>query len=176
MLTAPFIWSVTALARTPQQGQPGAARTARKNIVNHIGQRVSNLDSARAFYEHALGFEFWRELKVGDAGAAKLIQMKPPLGGHNYYMRRGSFVVELMHFADSPPVNAAHRRTFGELGLTHISISVEDIPGTCKLVEKYGGQVLHDTDLGQAIMVRDPDGQFIELLPMAYAERVAAEG
>src|SRR5262249_35267685 len=147
MVTAPLVWSATAFAQ--RQDQQGAGRPARKNIVNHIGQRVSDLDRARAFYEHALGFEFWRELKVGDAGAAKLIQMKPPLGGRNYYMRRGSFVVELMLFADSPPINPAHRRTFGELGLTHISVSVEDIPATCKLVEKYGGQVLHDTDLGQ---------------------------
>jgi hypothetical protein len=44
-------------------------------------------------------------------------------------------------------------------------------------VEQYGGEVLYDTQLGGAsLFVRDPDGQLIELLPMAYAERVAAEG
>jgi catechol 2,3-dioxygenase-like lactoylglutathione lyase family enzyme len=64
-----------------------------------------------------------------------------------------------------------------ELGLTHISLSVDDIPATCALVEQYGGTVLHETQLDSAsLFVRDPDGQLIELLPMAYAERVAAEG
>ena len=29
---------------------------------------------------------------------------------------------------------------------------------------------------GNAIFVRDPDGQLLELLPMSYAERIAAEG
>ena len=36
--------------------------------------------------------------------------------------------------------------------------------------------MLTDTDIGGGVFVRDPDGQRIELLPMAYAERVAAEG
>ena len=37
--------------------------------------------------------------------------------------------------------------------------------------------MLLDTQLGGAsLFVRDPDGQLIELLPMEYAERVAAEG
>jgi hypothetical protein len=30
------------------------------------------------------------------------------------------------------------------------------------------------TDIGLAVMVRDPDGQLIELLTMEYAQRVAA--
>ena len=52
-----------------------------------------------------------------------------------------------------------------------------DIPATCALVEQYGGEVLRATQLdGASLFVRDPDGQLIELLPMAYAERVAAEG
>ncbi len=64
-----------------------------------------------------------------------------------------------------------------ELGLTHISLSVDDIPATCALVEQYGGEVLRDTDIGGGLFVRDPDGQRIEPSPpLAYAEHVAAEG
>ena len=36
--------------------------------------------------------------------------------------------------------------------------------------------MLADTDIGGGIFVRDPDGQLIELLPMAYAERVGRGG
>jgi hypothetical protein len=35
-------------------------------------------------------------------------------------------------------------------------------------VADLGGEVLADTDLGGiAVMIRDPDGQLIELLPMS---------
>ena len=60
-----------------------------------------------------------------------------------------------------------HRdRGFTEPGLTHLSFGVDDIPGTCALVTEHGGEVLADTELaGMAIMIRDPDGQLLELLP-----------
>ena len=59
-----------------------------------------------------------------------------------------------------------------ELGLTHISLSVDDIPETCRRVPEYGGEVLADTDIGVGVFVRDPDGQLIELLTMSYRERL----
>ena len=55
-----------------------------------------------------------------------------------------------------------------EIGITHISISVDDIPATCVLVEQHGGTVLTDTDIARCCSVQDPDGQLIELLSMAY--------
>jgi catechol 2,3-dioxygenase-like lactoylglutathione lyase family enzyme len=86
-------------------------------------------------------------------------------------------VLELLHFAGEGARPEPFRaRPMNEIGLTHISLSVDDIPATCVLVEEYGGKVLTDTDIGGGLFVRDPDGQLIELLPMAYAERVAAEG
>jgi predicted enzyme related to lactoylglutathione lyase len=61
-----------------------------------------------------------------------------------------------------------------EPGLTHISVSVDDIPATCTRIEEYGGEVLRDTDIGMGIFVRDPDGQLIELLPMSYRQHFDA--
>jgi catechol 2,3-dioxygenase-like lactoylglutathione lyase family enzyme len=60
----------------------------------------------------------------------------------------------------------------GHVGLTHISVSVDDIPATCSKGRVHGGVVLDDTDIGVAIVVRDPDGQLFELLPMAYRDTV----
>ena len=56
-----------------------------------------------------------------------------------------------------------------ELGLTHISVSC-DIADICGRIADYGGQVLSGTDIGNAVFVRDPDGQLVELLPLAYAD------
>jgi predicted enzyme related to lactoylglutathione lyase len=57
-----------------------------------------------------------------------------------------------------------------ELGLTHISVSVEDIDATAAKAVEHGGSVLPQTHVGAAVMIRDPDGQLLELLPMSYRE------
>ena len=57
-----------------------------------------------------------------------------------------------------------------EVGLTHISVSVDSIDDTCAQIPEFGGEVLPDTNIGLGCFVRDPDGQLIELLPMSYRE------
>jgi len=59
-----------------------------------------------------------------------------------------------------------------EPGLTHVSVSVDDIDAVCARVGEFGGEVLTDTNIGAAIFIRDPDGQLLELLPMSYRERL----
>ena len=59
-------------------------------------------------------------------------------------------------------------------GLTHISVSVDDVEAVCARVAEYGGEVLADTNIGFGIFIRDPDGQLIELLPMTYREQLDA--
>ena len=142
------------------------------NVMNHLGQCVTDLERSRTFYEEALGFTYWRTLELDDSPSDQLLQLQAPLGFRACYLKQGSFVLELLHFAGEGAKPAPYRaRTMNEIGLTHISLSVDDIPATCALVEQHGGTVLHDTDVGGlAINVRDPDGQILELLPMSYRE------
>ena len=146
--------------------------------MNHLGQCVTDLERSRSFYEEALGFEYWRTLELDDSPSDQLLRLQAPLGFRACYLKQGSFVLELLHFAGEGARPAPYReRTMNEIGLTHISLSVDDIAATCALVEQHGGEALYDTQLGgESLFVRDPDGQLIELLPMSYAERVAAEG
>ena len=60
-----------------------------------------------------------------------------------------------------------------ELGLTHLSVSVDDIAATAAKAVECGGGVLEQTNVGLAVMIRDPDGQLIELLPMAYRDSLS---
>ena len=59
-------------------------------------------------------------------------------------------------------------------GLTHVSISC-DIKAVKKRVAEYGGAVVESTDITNAIFIRDPDGQLVELLPLSYADYVATQ-
>jgi lactoylglutathione lyase len=130
---------------------------------NHVGICVTDLERSRRFYEEVLDFRYWWEMPVPDEPTSRLLQLPEPLGVTALYLTRDDFVLELMHFADSgsPP---AHRRVMNEPGLTHLSVAVADIAAVVEKVEPNGGEVLRDTDMGGlAIMLRDPDGQLIEL-------------
>ena len=37
---------------------------------------------------------------------------------------------------------------------------------------EYGGSIIEESDVGLALFIRDPDGQLLELLPVAYRERL----
>ena len=110
------------------------------NVMNHMGQCVTDLERSRAFYEQALGFEFWRLLELDDEPSNRLLRLDTPLGFRACYLRAGPFVLELLHFAGSGAAPAPYRaRTMNEVGITHISLSVGDIPATCALVERWRG-------------------------------------
>jgi lactoylglutathione lyase len=138
------------------------------SIVNHIGLCVTDIAVSRRFYEELLGFTHQRDLEVPDAPADKLLRVPAPVGMTASYLERDGFILELLHFDRDG--NAPQReRSFTEPGLTHISCSVDDVAGTCAQVAPLGGEVLADTDIsGRAVMIRDPDGQLIELLPTSY--------
>jgi lactoylglutathione lyase len=140
-------------------------------VFNHLGQCVTDLERSRRFYEDALGFEPWREISPPDSPSDRLLRLSPPIGMTACYLRRDGLVLELLHFAGDGARPLPYRaRAMNEPGLTHISVSVDDIPATCAHVAELGGEVLTDTDIGYGIFVRDPDGQLIELLPMAYRD------
>ena len=138
-------------------------------VFNHVGQCVSDLPRATRFYVEALGFEVERELAVPDEMASALLDVEPPVGLLAVYLRLGPFCLELFAF-DRPANPSFKERVFNEPGLTHLSISVEDFDTAVARVETLGGTVLRGGP--KAAMVRDPDGQLLELLPMSYRRRI----
>ncbi len=142
-----------------------------ESIVNHVGQATADLERAIAFYTVALGFTVERRFRMPEGPAGELLGIEGPLGLEVAYLRLGSFVLELMQFnRDDNPERA--ERVFNEPGLTHLSISVDDLAAATRRTEAQGGTVV--TRLPNAVMIRDPDGQILELLTMDYRRQVDA--
>lgn len=137
---------------------------------NHVGHCVRDLDRAQRFYEGVLGFSVRNELRVPDAPASTLMRVPPPVGMTARYLERDGFVLELLHY-DREGNAPLRERDLTEPGLTHLSFSVDDIGASAARAAELGGEVLTDTEIpGAAIMVRDPDGQLVELLPKSYRQ------
>lgn len=133
-------------------------------VVNHVGICVSDLARSRRFYEEALGFVFQRELQPPDELTGPLLGIDPPIGLRAAYLSMGHFVLELLHY-DRPGNPTTGARLLNEPGLTHLSITTDDLAGMLDRVRRFGGEVVDTSDIGLAILVRDPDGQILELLP-----------
>ncbi len=146
------------------------AADGRSVAFNHIGIGVTDLERSRRFYEEALDFQYWWEMPVPDEPTSRLLQLPAPLGVRAMYLTRDDFVLELMYFAHSRS-GPSHPRVMNEPGLTHLSVAVADIAATLEKVEPNGGEILRDTDMGgMAIMIRDPDGQLIELTTFRFPD------
>jgi lactoylglutathione lyase len=130
-------------------------------ILYHIGLTVTNMGRSRRFYEEAFGFEFDRDLRMDPDQLQPLMRLDPPSSLHAVYLMLGSFTLELMQWEPAARTGA-EKRVFLETGLTHLSIVVENITATIEKVKALGGTAL--TNIGPAAMVRDPDGQLIELI------------
>jgi catechol 2,3-dioxygenase-like lactoylglutathione lyase family enzyme len=141
------------------------------SVINHVGNCVTDLDRSIRFYCEVFGFEEERRLQVPDSPSDRLLRVEPPVGLTAVYLRKDQFILELIHF-DRPANPPARERVMNEPGLTHLSFSVDDVPATAQKAAELGGQILADTDVRAAIFVRDPDGQLLELLPMAYRKNL----
>ncbi|OBA82432.1 glyoxalase-like protein [Mycobacterium sp. 1164966.3] len=137
--------------------------SSHRTTFNHVGLCVSDRQRSRRFYERVLGFQFWWELDPPDSPTAQLVQLPEPLGVHATYLVRDACVLELMDYSKRQ-VHTGSERTMDQVGLTHISVSVSDLADALKTVEEFGGAVVEGTVTEAMAMIRDPDGQLLELL------------
>jgi catechol 2,3-dioxygenase-like lactoylglutathione lyase family enzyme len=138
-----------------------------RTVFNHVGLCVADHERSRRFYEGLLGFQFWWELELPDEGTAQLLQLEGPIGVRATYLVRDGFVLELIDYSKRD-VHAGPQRVMDQVGLTHMSLSVSDLAAVLAMVEEFGGSVIEDTVTEQFAMIRDPDGQLIELLPDSW--------
>ncbi len=83
------------------------------------------------------------------------------------YLVRDGLVLDLIDYTERD-VHAGPERVMDQVGLTHMSFSVSDLAAVLTMVERFGGSVVEATVSDQFAMIRDPDGQLIELLPDSW--------
>ena len=60
---------------------------------NHVGHAVTDLGRSRAFYEEALGFDFWRQVELPDQPSSRILRLPSPLELTVCYLRGGGIVI-----------------------------------------------------------------------------------
>jgi lactoylglutathione lyase len=146
------------------------------SAFNHVGLCVTDLERSKRFYCELFGFTLEREINPPDDGSAQLMSLTPPMTMTAAYLVRDGLVLELLHYAAAGQTQPFRPRTMNEPGLTHLSLSVDDIPAVCARIAEFGGEVIESTNIGAAVFVRDPDGQLLELLPMTYRKHLESQG
>jgi lactoylglutathione lyase len=146
-----------------------AVMVSHRIVFNHVGLCVADTARSRRFYEGLLGFEFWWELEPPDEGTDQLLQLRKPIGLRATYLVRDGLVLELLAYSHRA-LHSGPNRVMDQLGLTHLSLSVSDLGDVLAAVESYGGSVVEGTVSEQSAMIRDPDGQLLELLSDSWLE------
>ena len=120
--------------------------------INHIGIRVENLDTARAFYEQ-LGFVFL----AGPIGPEPVAIMQHPSGINiNFILNADPGITEniLMDVQEKYP------------GYTHIALDVDNIQTAQNKIEDLGIEITEGPitlpDGGVMFFIRDQDNNVIE--------------
>ena len=120
--------------------------------INHVGLRVRNLETTRAFYEK-LGFEFI----VGPIGPEPVAVMEHPTGININFILNAS--------ADASDVNLLMDVPEKHTGFTHISLEITDRKEVETHLQEMRIPITETVELPDGTVfffVRDPDGNVIE--------------
>ncbi len=120
--------------------------------INHVGLRVSNLETARCFYEK-LGFEF----VAGPLGPEPVAIMEHPSGVNINFILNASEGEQLNILMDVPEKHT---------GYTHMALEVTDLDAVQRQLAELSYPItegpITTADGAVFVFIRDPDGNVIE--------------
>jgi catechol 2,3-dioxygenase-like lactoylglutathione lyase family enzyme len=137
--------------------------------MSHVGICVSDWERSLRFYHDALGFRYVSELEVEGEPSDTLLRLEG-VSLRAIYLEREGVRIELLHYASPGHEGDGAPRPMNRLGLTHLSLRVDDLDAVLAELERAGVEILRDTRIDvreagtRAIFVCDPDGTLIELV------------
>jgi catechol 2,3-dioxygenase-like lactoylglutathione lyase family enzyme len=142
---------------------------------SHVGVCVSDLDRSLAFYRDGLGFIAVGRLEAAGDATETLLQLED-VDLSAVFLERDGVRVELLHYRSPAHRGTGEPRPMNALGLTHLSLRVDDLGAIVEKLESAGARVLratrvrNDAFAADAIFVTDPDGTRIELVQSGSAK------
>jgi catechol 2,3-dioxygenase-like lactoylglutathione lyase family enzyme len=137
--------------------------------LTHVGICVSDWERSLRFYRDVLGFQYVSELQVAGEPSNTLLQLDD-VDLRAIYLERDGFRIELLYYASPGHQGEARPRPMNQLGLTHLSLRVDDLAATVEQLARQDVRVLEDRRIdvpefgAAAVFVTDPDGTLIELV------------
>lgn len=137
--------------------------------LTHVGICVSDWQRSLRFYQDVLGFNRLSEIQVAGEPSDTLLQLRD-VQLRAIYLERDGMRIELLHYASPGYRGADGPRPMNQLGLTHLSLRVDDLAATLDELREAGVQVLDPTRIdipafeAAAVFITDPDGLLIELV------------
>jgi catechol 2,3-dioxygenase-like lactoylglutathione lyase family enzyme len=137
--------------------------------VSHLGICVSDLQRSLRFYRDVLGFREESSLDVSGPHVDQLLGLTGTKL-RAVYLERDGMRLELLSYTSPRPIGSIAPRPMNQLGLTHLSLRVDDVRKMIDDLRNAGILVMDETQIGipalrtAAVFITDPDGTRIELV------------
>lgn len=137
--------------------------------LTHIGICVSDWERSLRFYRDVLGFKYLSELQIAGAPTDTLLRLNNT-ELRAIYLERDGTRIELLHYASPGHQGDGRPRAMNQLGLTHLSLRVDNLAATLEMLQQGGVRILDETHIdfpafeAGAVFITDPDGMLIELV------------
>src|ERR1019366_1452767 len=118
----------------PRSGKisPTMEETTMTTTFSHLGICVTDLERSMRFYCEGLGFVPAESHAVGDE-FGRLMELDG-VSLRSQFVRRDAVAIELLHFTTPDQIGEPVRRPMNQLGLTHLSIRVDDVDAVAETV------------------------------------------
>jgi catechol 2,3-dioxygenase-like lactoylglutathione lyase family enzyme len=138
--------------------------------VSHVGLCVSDFDRSLRFYTEGLGSEVSEGFDIGDS-LAHLAELPPPVECRSQMLVKGEVKLELLGWK-TPRAVGTPAKTRHEIGFTHLSVYVDDVPEVEARLIGLGATTVKETrshipmpgGVMDVLFLADPDGIRIELV------------
>ncbi len=138
-----------------------------KNFL-HVSIGISDPKKSIPFYRDILGFKVEKEIPWKGPGPSKVMDTGPS-EFTTWLLTNGAYRLELIWYKKPKSPKLTRKPKMNHLGLSHMTIGVDDSPKTMRELKKKGVKVLertlgsfNDGNPNSQFLFEDPDGFIIE--------------